>query len=65
VVTALSVAFAFVAADGGILMSLSSTVKPSVFVTFISFGIYVVSRVAGPLAAGRGRRPVPGSVTHA
>jgi zinc/manganese transport system permease protein len=65
VVTALSVAFALVAADGGILMSLSSTVKPSVFVTFISFGIYVVSRVAGPLVAGRGRRPVPGSVTHA
>jgi zinc/manganese transport system permease protein len=65
VVTALSVAFALAAADGGIVMSLSSTVKPSVFVTFISFGIYLVSRVAGPLVVRRGRRGVAGSVTHA
>jgi zinc/manganese transport system permease protein len=65
VVTALSIVFALVAADGGILMSLSSTVKPSVFVTFISFGIYLVSRVAGPIIVGRGCRGVPGSVTHA
>jgi zinc/manganese transport system permease protein len=65
VVTMLSIAFALVAADGGILMSLSSTVKPSVFVAFISFGIYVLSRVAGPIVARRGRPPVPDSVTAA
>jgi hypothetical protein len=40
-------------------------VKPSVFVTFISFGIYLASRVATPLLVRRGRRPVPDSVTAA
>jgi zinc/manganese transport system permease protein len=64
-VTALAVVFALAAADGGILMSLSSTVKPSVFVTFISFGIYLLSRLAGPLLARRRRRAVPDMVTHA
>jgi zinc/manganese transport system permease protein len=56
VVTAMSVVFALVAADGGILASLASTtVKPSVFVTSISFAIYVVARVAGSRAhRGRG-----------
>jgi zinc/manganese transport system permease protein len=49
VVTALSIGFALVAADGGILVSLASTtIKPSVFVTSISFGIYLVSRLLGP-----------------
>jgi zinc/manganese transport system permease protein len=57
-VTVLSIAFALVAADGGILASLSSTIKPSAFVSFISFGIYLVSRVAGPRAVRRRRRPV-------
>jgi energy-coupling factor transporter ATP-binding protein EcfA2 len=43
------------AADGGILASLASTtVKPSVFVTSISFGIYLVSRVGGPRVARHG-----------
>jgi len=65
VVTALSIVFALGAADGGILLSLSSTVKPSVFVTFISFGIYLGSRVVSPLVVRRGRRPVPDSVTAA
>jgi zinc/manganese transport system permease protein len=65
VVTTLSIVFALLAADGGILMSLSSTVKPSVFVTFISFGIYLLSRVAGPFVARRRRPPVPDSVTAA
>jgi zinc/manganese transport system permease protein len=47
VVTALSLFFAVVAADGGVLASLASTtVKPSVFVTSISFAIYVVARLA-------------------
>jgi zinc/manganese transport system permease protein len=45
-VTAMSVAFAFVASVGGILASLaSSTVKPSVFVTSFSFAIYLAARV--------------------
>ena len=59
-VTGLSIVFALVAADGGILASLASTtIKPSVFVTSISFGIYLVSRwsvpasPAGPAAVGR------------
>jgi zinc/manganese transport system permease protein len=48
VVTGLSVLFAFIAADGGILASLASTtVKPSVFVTTFSFVIYLAARVAG------------------
>ncbi len=51
VVTALSVLFAFLAADGGLIANLDHpSVKASVFVTFISFGFYVVSRlVAVPL----------------
>ena len=49
VVTGLSMLFALVAADGGILASLASTtVKPSVFVTSFSFAIYVLARLAGP-----------------
>jgi zinc/manganese transport system permease protein len=48
-VTALSVLFALIAADGGIIASLIfSTVKPSVFVTFISFTIYLGARIFGP-----------------
>lgn len=47
-VTMLSVAFALVAADGGIVASLVATsVKPSVLITSISFGIYVISRLSG------------------
>jgi zinc/manganese transport system permease protein len=61
VVTGLSLVFALVAADGGILASLASTtVKPSVFVTSISFGIYVVCRIVGAdlHRRGRGRAPM-------
>ena len=55
-VTALSLAFALLAADGGILASLAgTTVKPSVFVTSISFAIYLVSRLLGPRWSRRGR----------
>jgi zinc/manganese transport system permease protein len=65
-VTALSIVFALVAADGGILASLASTtVKPSVFVTSISFGIYLVSRVLGPRLTRRSRRAVAGTVVSA
>jgi zinc/manganese transport system permease protein len=48
VVAALAVAFALVAADGGLLASLeSSNVKASVFVTSFSFAIYVMARLVG------------------
>lgn len=54
VVTCLSIVFALVAADGGLLASLQFGNKASVFVTVISFGIYVIARV---VALGkRGRR---------
>jgi zinc/manganese transport system permease protein len=56
VVTGLSVLFAFVAADGGLLANLDHpSVKASVFITFISFGLYVVARgVSGMLGVRRG-----------
>jgi zinc/manganese transport system permease protein len=48
VVTWLSIGFALLATEGGILASLASdTVKPSVFITAISFGIYLAARLAG------------------
>jgi zinc/manganese transport system permease protein len=47
-VSALSVAFALVAADGGVLWSLAGTTRPTVLVTTISFAIYVLARVLGP-----------------
>ncbi|HEV7524964.1 MAG TPA: metal ABC transporter permease [Acidimicrobiia bacterium] len=56
-VSGLSIGFALLAAEGGILASLASTtVKPSVFVTSISFGIYLVSRVLGPRVSRRAPR---------
>ena len=59
VVTAISIAFALVAADGGILASLaSSTIKPTVFVTSISFGLYLICRAVGPLLRDRRARVV-------
>lgn len=60
-VAALSIAFALVAADGGLLLSLAvTTVKPSVFISGISFAIYVAARLIGPVLdsrRGRGREP--------
>ncbi len=65
-VTALSIGFALVAADGGILASLASTtVKPSVFVTSISFAIYLVSRLLGPRLTRRSRPVVTDTVATA
>jgi zinc/manganese transport system permease protein len=56
VVMALSVVFALVASDGGLLLSLAAgTVRPSVFVTFLSFGMYVVARLVGRGRHGRRR----------
>lgn len=47
-ITLLSVGFALIASVGGILASLvSGTIKPSILVTTISFGLYVFARVVG------------------
>lgn len=46
---ALSVVFAEMSAVGGILLSLAPGVPISVFVTFVSFAIYLVCRVIGRL----------------
>ena len=66
VVAALSVIFAVAAADGGLLASFgASNIKASVFITSVSFAIYLAARLAGPrsgTAAGttvRTRRPQP------
>ena len=49
VVAALSVVFAVTAADGGLLASFgASNVKASVFITSISFAIYLAARLVGP-----------------
>jgi len=45
----LSIGFALVATEGGILLSLASgTIKPSVFISAISFAIYVAARLGSP-----------------
>ncbi len=50
VVAALSVVFAVAAADGGLLASFgASNIKASVFITSISFAIYLAARVTGPM----------------
>lgn len=51
IVASLSVGFAVIAGAGGVLLSLASgTIKPSVFVTFLSFLIYMLARfVIAPL----------------
>lgn len=56
VVAGLSIVFAVVAADGGLLASFQSNVKASVFITSVSFAIYVAARLAGPLLRDRRRR---------
>lgn len=62
VVTALSVLFALISADGGLVASLEyQDVKASVFVTSVSFALYLLARVAGRFIR-RGRRP--SSRTH-
>jgi zinc/manganese transport system permease protein len=55
VVAGLSIVFAVLAADGGLLASFQSNVKASVFITSVSFAIYVVARLAGPLLRDRRR----------
>jgi zinc/manganese transport system permease protein len=61
VVTGLSILFALLACDGGLIASLeSNTVKASVFVTVFSFAIYALARIAGgALHLGRPTTRVP------
>jgi zinc/manganese transport system permease protein len=60
VVTGLSIAFALIASVGGLIASLETpSVRASVWITTISFGIYVVARVAGARVLVARRRPVP------
>ncbi|GAC1500297.1 MAG: metal ABC transporter permease [Candidatus Saccharimonadales bacterium] len=47
-ISLLSISFALISSIGGILASLASgNVKPSIFVTTISFGVYIFARVVG------------------
>jgi zinc/manganese transport system permease protein len=56
-VTGLSVLFAFIAADGGLLLSLQyDNIKASVFITFLSFAVYLLARGAG-IHRGEHRKP--------
>ena len=61
IVTGLSIAFALLACDGGLIASLESdTIKASVFVTVFSFAIYALARIAGgALHLGRPTARVP------
>ncbi len=55
-VTGLAVAFALLAADGGLLLSLQyATVKASVFITFLSFAVYLVARAVAGVQRGSAR----------
>ena len=55
-VAGMSILFAVVAADGGLLASFQSNVKASVFISSFSFAMYVAARLAGPLLRDRRRR---------
>jgi zinc/manganese transport system permease protein len=57
VVTGLSVLFALVASDGGLIANLAQpSVKASVYITFISFGLYLVARLVAATGIVRPRR---------
>lgn len=66
--TSLSVLFALVATEGGLLASLqASTIKPSVFISGFSFAIYLLARLSGPFVSTRRTRPAtpdPGHPLH-
>ena len=62
-VTVLSVTFAAVAAEGGLLLSFQfPSVKPSSLIVAVSFAFYVVARTVGPALTAR-RRAAFGRVT--
>jgi zinc/manganese transport system permease protein len=53
----LSVVFAVVSAEGGLLLSFQfASVKPSVLIVALSFFIYVIARLVGPALATRRRQ---------
>ncbi len=53
VIGGLSILFAVIAADGGLLVSFQLTnIKASVFITSISFTIYLLARLAAPALRG-------------
>ena len=53
----LSVVFAVVSAEGGLLLSFQfPSVKPSVLIVALSFFFYVVARLVGPTLVARRRR---------
>ena len=65
-VTWLSIGFALAATEGGIVLSLTSdTVKPSVFITAISFAIYLAARIAGAVRRPTAGRAVAAEAAHA
>ncbi|SOD74218.1 zinc/manganese transport system permease protein [Jatrophihabitans sp. GAS493] len=55
VVTVLSVVFALIASDGGLLLSLQTDVKASALISTISFAFYLVARLVGPRVIARSR----------
>jgi zinc/manganese transport system permease protein len=60
----LSVVFAIVSADGGLLLDFQfASVKPSVFIVAISFFLYVVARLAGPTVVARRSRRMLAAAT--
>lgn len=58
VVAGLAILFALVASDGGLILSLQYNQKASVFITTISFGLYVAARVVGARMRVNRRRPI-------
>jgi zinc/manganese transport system permease protein len=64
VVTGLSVLFALVASDGGLVANLAQpSVKASVYITFISFGLYVAARAVAATGRIRVRRTSTSTVS--
>ncbi len=64
--TVLSVVFAVVSADGGLLLSFQfPTVRPSVPIVAVSFGFYVLARLAGPAVTARRRHLASTATTTA
>ncbi|RNI22784.1 metal ABC transporter permease [Flexivirga caeni] len=64
----LSVLFALIAADGGLLLSLAlsnTNIKASVLIAFTSFAIYLVSVIAERLRSERRRAPAVAAATAA
>jgi zinc/manganese transport system permease protein len=66
VVGVLSVVFAVVSADGGLLLDFQfASVKPSVFIVAVSFFLYVVARLTGPTVVARRSRRMLAAATPA